>query len=186
MKRAFALFLTIAIVGLMVSSALRRTVAPSPADDSRVVNVEAPRDRETEGASDCIERLLASASDGDVTAYLSAFASPWKARLEREASEHGLADFGDRLKQAARARKSHAVFPPERDLPGSTAVRITVESTYADRLERQTYRLEHTSAGWRVTEVEMARDRVPAHLPGSLASFEEPEGVPVPIPAKDD
>jgi hypothetical protein len=186
MKRVVAALVTIAIVGLMTWSALRRPVAPPPSSDGPVMTDRLECDREAEGASDCIESLLASARRGDVDAYLAAFASPLKARLEHEAADRGTTDFGARLKQAAQARKGHAVFPPTPDGPGSTAVRITVESTYADRLERQTYRLERTAAGWRVSEVEMARGHVPGHLPGTLASYEEPEGVPVAPRAKDD
>jgi hypothetical protein len=186
MKRAIAGLLTIAIVGLMTWSALRRPVAPGPPNESRLVTDRAGRDQAAEGASDCIERLLASAREGNIDAYLSAFASPLRARLEHAAVEQGMTDFAARLKKAAQARKGHAVFPPVPDGPGWAAVRIKVESTYPDRLERQTYRLERTASGWRVTEVEMARGQVPVHLPGSLASYEEPEGVPVPQRAKDD
>jgi hypothetical protein len=186
MKRVLAGLLTIAILGLMTWSGLRRAAAPSPANDRPAAIGRGTRASQTEGASDCIDRLLACARSGDVGAYLSAFGAPLRARLERDASERGLADFAARLKQAAQARKGHAVFAPELEGPDSTAVRITVESTYADRLERQTYRLERTSAGWRVTEVDMARDHVPAHLHGALATYEEPEGVPVPVPAEEE
>jgi len=58
--------------------------------------------------------------------------------------------------------------------------RVTVEAAFADRIERQAYILELGDAGWLVTEVESPRDQVPKNPLGSLATFHEPEGVPVP------
>jgi hypothetical protein len=185
MRRLLAGLLTLVFVGLMAWSALRRAGAPDPAGDGPAASDPPAPNRQADGAADCIERLINSAQTGDVGAYLSAFAPPLRARLEREAAERGPVRFGARLREAAQARKSHAVYAPEPDGPGSSSVRITVESTYAGRLERQNYRLERTAAGWQVTAVETAHQEIPAHLPGAFANYEEPEGVPVPIAAKD-
>ena len=62
---------------------------------------------------------------------------------------------------ASLARKSHAIFAPEPDGDRPRRCRITVESTFADRIERQTFRLEHAASGWLVTEIETAREHVP-------------------------
>jgi hypothetical protein len=56
---------------------------------------------------------------------------------------------------------------------------ITVESIFADRIERQTYQLARREGAWLVTDVETARDRMPKNPLGSLATFREPEGIPV-------
>ena len=71
------------------------------------------------------------------------------------------------------------IFAPEPDGDRLDAARITVESTFADRIERQTFRLEQAASGWLVTEIETAREHVPKTPLGSLATYEEPEGPPV-------
>jgi len=82
-------------------------------------------------------------------------------RFVREADEIGRDAFAVRLRRAGLARKSHALFAPEPDGDREGAARITVESTFADRIERQTFRLEQANGGWLVTEVEAAREHVP-------------------------
>jgi hypothetical protein len=130
-------------------------------------------------ATACVEGLLMSARDGDLSAYLAAFGGPLRARLEREADERGRADFASQLRRAGLARTGHAIFAPEPVGDRAGAVRITVESAFADRLECQTFHLERGGTGWLVTEVDAARERVPQNALGSLAKFEEPEGIPV-------
>ena len=103
------------------------------------------------------------------------------ARLAREADELGRDVFALRLRRAGLARKSHAIFAPEPDGDRPDAARITVESTFADRIERQTFRLERTDSGWLVTEIETAREHVPKTPLGSLATYEEPEAAPVAV-----
>jgi hypothetical protein len=138
------------------------------------------------GVRDAVARLdglFQSAQSGDAAGYLAAFGGPLRARLEREAGESGQDVFAGNLRRAASARKGHAIFAPEPDGGRSGALRIVVESAFADRIERQTYHLERGPAGWLVTEVETARDRIPRNKLGSLATYHEPEGVPVPIAA---
>jgi hypothetical protein len=114
-----------------------------------------------------------------VAAYLASFDGPLRNRLEQQADERGRGAFATELRRAARARKSHAVFAPVPDGEDPATAWITVESIFPDRIERQTYRLARRDAAWLVTDVETARDRVPKNPLGSLASFHEPEGVPV-------
>jgi hypothetical protein len=186
MRRMLAGSLTVIIMVLMIGVGLRRPVPPYVADAESAVRPEGALSRfpdsRLQDASERIEGLLGSARKGDVTAYIGAFAGPLRARLEHEAQERGQAAFAAQLRRAGQARKSHAVFAAEPDLASPDAARITVETAYADRLERQTFRLERASGGWLVTEVETARDVVPKNVVGSLATYEEPEGVPVPIP----
>ena len=73
------------------------------------------------------------------------------------------------------------LFEPEPDAESSDGARIVVESTFADRIERQTCRLSRQGSTWLIRDVETAKDRLPPKPLGSLASFEEPEGVPVPV-----
>jgi hypothetical protein len=192
MRRIFAGAITIGVVSLMAWVGLRGPVTSSglvlgKAGGFRVES-NSSFDKATsldpsgfQDASDRIEGLLASARDGDVDGYLSALGGSLRSRLEREAGEHGRAAFAARLRKAGRARMSHAIFAPEPALENRDAVRITVESTFADRLERQTYHLERVGNVWLAVAVEAARERIPRNLPGSLASFEEPEGIPVPL-----
>jgi hypothetical protein len=131
------------------------------------------------GTSDTIESLLDVARRGDVAAYLALFEVPLRSRLERLADERGRDAFAADLRSAARARKSHAIFDPEPDGNDSDSARIIVESTFADRIERQSYRLVRVRSGWIITDVESALSRVPNKTLGSIATFQEPEGVPV-------
>jgi hypothetical protein len=85
--------------------------------------------------------------------------------------------FADDLKRAARSRKSHAIFAVEPE--GNVTARVTVETVYPDRNERQTYHLAQEAGGWLVNDVETVRSRVPKSRYGMPASYEEPEGVPV-------
>jgi hypothetical protein len=138
-----------------------------------------------QGATNHIEGLLERARNGDGAAYLNAFGGALRARLEREAAEYGRDAFSRRLRTAGSARKSHAIFAPEAEGDQQEAVRITVESTFADRLERQTFHLTRSDRGWLVTDVETARERVTQIPLGSPARFAEPEGVPVAADAFD-
>ena len=85
--------------------------------------------------------------------------------------------FAAALQQAARSRKSRAVFAPVRD--GDDVVSVVVETVYRDHNERQTYRLGWKPRGWLVTEVTTLRGHQPPSRFGATASFQEPEGVPV-------
>ncbi len=135
------------------------------------------------GATRAIEALLADAERGDVDAYLAAFSGPIRDRLTRQAEERSRPTFGEELRRTARARKSHAVFEPEPNGDGPDGARVAVESTFADRIERQTFRLVRAGSGWVITDVETARDRVPRNTLGSTATYPEPEGSPVSMPA---
>ena len=189
MKRILAGLFTTIIMGLMIWTGLNRSPSSTrSATDSETGSgfsgsdsrIPALRMRAgLQGAADRIEGLLASARDGDAAAYLGAFGGPLRARLEREADERGRDAFALLLRRAGLARKSHAIFAPEPDGDRAGAARITVESTFADRLERQTFRLEHTKGGWLVTAIETAREQVPQNAPGTLATYQEPEGNPV-------
>ena len=106
--------------------------------------------------------MLDVARRGDVAAYLDAFGGSAPSRLEREADERGRDAFAARPPPRRQARKSHAIFAPEPDGDAPDSARITVESTFADRIERQTYRLVRVDNGWLITDVETARDHVPA------------------------
>jgi len=184
MKRILAGLFTTMIMGLMIWSGLNRSPSPTrPATesetDSRSQDLSVQNRARLQGATDCIEGLLASARDGDAASYLGAFGGPLRARLEREADERGRDAFALLLRRAGLARKSHAIFAPESDGDRTDAARITVESTFADRLERQTFRLERAEGGWLVTDIETAREQVPKNSLGSLATYQEPEGNPV-------
>jgi len=189
MKRILAGFVTTMIMGLMIWTGLHRSPSSTqPATDSetdsrsqdaRFQNLSVQDRARLQGATDCIERLLVSARQGDADSYLGAFGGPLRARLEHEADERGRDAFALLLRRAGLARKSHAIFAPEPDGDRLGAARITVESTFADRLERQTFRLERATGGWLITEIETARDRVPKNALGSLATYQEPEGNPL-------
>jgi hypothetical protein len=174
MKRALAAGLTAAIMGALLWAGARRpapTAAPGPAEAA----AEAPGP--AAGAEARVQKLLEDAARGDVPAYLAGFGGPLRDRLAREASERGRDAFAADLRRAAAARKSHATFAPEPD--GPDAARVTVETVYPDRNERQTYRVEQGADGWLVTAVETVRSHQPKAKYGSPASYQEPEGPPV-------
>jgi hypothetical protein len=190
MKRVLAASGAILIMGGVIWTGSRRQVsstsieartAREPTLDGGNATTQDSRrqDPELQAATDRIEALLDVARRGDVGGYLAAFGGPLRARLEHQADERGRAAFAAGLRRAARARTSHAVFKPEPEGEGTVNARIIVESTFADRIERQTYHLARSDAGWHVTDVETARDHVPKNPLGSLATFHEPEGVPV-------
>jgi hypothetical protein len=188
MKRALAGILTVVIVSVMIATALRPKTPSYPVGRMRAEqagHIAAPAsDAQFQDASRRVEGLLDCARRGDVSAYLEAFAGPLRGRLEQEAKERGLAAFAGQLQRAGGARKSHAIFAPRSEGTGSSAVTVTVESVYADRIERQTFRLTRDSGAWLVTEVERARDVRTGKPLGTIATFEEPEGVPVGEPWK--
>ena len=112
-----------------------------------------------------------------MSAYLDCFRGPLRDRLRREVDERGRDAFAADLRRAARSRKSHAVFAVEPE--GEDAARVTVETVYPDRNERQTYHLTREGGGWLVVDVETVRSQVPKAKYGTQASYQEPEGVPV-------
>jgi hypothetical protein len=195
MKRLLAGLCTATIIGLMMWIGLGRSPSSterasdsetgSPYQNPRIHDARLQDQVRLQGATDQIERLLASAREGDASSYLNAFGGALRARLEREADENGRDAFAVGLRKAGLARKSHAIFTPEREGDRDDAARITVESTFADRLERQTFHLARADRGWLVIEVETAREQVPPHAPGSPATFAEPEGIPVATDASD-
>jgi hypothetical protein len=184
MKRIIAGVLTVALMGLLLWSGSKRPPELSPpatnTDASRntgtatTTGISAPSPAELR-----LTKLLDCATRGDVAGYLESFGGVLRERLQREMNERGREAFAADLKRAARSRKSHAMFAVEPE--GPAAARITVETVYPDRNERQTYHLtqETDSAGWLVTDVETVRSQVPQAKYGTMASFQEPEGVPV-------
>ena len=174
MKRLLAGLLTVALMALLLWSGMRD---PGPGEGSPVPSAEAPDP--SGGPEARVRALLADASAGDVPAYLAAFAPTFRARLEREADEKGRSVFAQSLRDAAGARKSHAVFAPETDGPDASTV--VVEAVYPDRNERQTYRLERLEGAWLVAGVETVRAHRPPAKFGAPAGYREPEGVPVPV-----
>jgi hypothetical protein len=169
-------------MGALLWSGARRVGPNAPGERTAAAPAGLPlTEARTGGVSPAEERvqaLLASAAEGDVPGYLAAFTGPLKHRLAREVDERGRAVFADDLRRAALARKSHAVFAAEPD--GPDAARVTVEAVYADRNERQTYRLERGGTDWLVSGVETLKGHQPSSKYGSPAVFVAPEGVPVP------
>jgi hypothetical protein len=174
MKPLVAGLLTAVVLAAMLVLGSRRAVTTDPAGRQEI---QAPSGVASSPAEVAVKALLKSGEDGDVTAYLASFAGPMKDRLEREVADRGREAFADDLRRAAASRKSHAVFAGEPD--GDDVARITVETVYSDRNERQTYRVEKTGDGWRVADVATVKSHQPAAKFGSPASFIAPEGVPV-------
>jgi hypothetical protein len=192
MKRIVAALMTIALMGLLLWSGSRKGAGPAgPGTDSNgntdasnrtgsgrstnlTISTNVPDPAEVR-----LKTLLDAAWRGDVAAYLDGFGGPLRERLRREVDERGRDVFAADLKRAARSRKSHAIFGVEPE--GQGAARITVETVYPDRNERQTYHLtqEPSAGGWLVTDVETIRSQVPKARYGTMASYQEPEGVPV-------
>jgi hypothetical protein len=188
MNRMLAGLFTTIIMALMVWSAVNRSRAPRiPRPDlpdsgmprSQVSEPSSQDRADLQAAIDCIEGLLASAREGDVSAYLGSFDNDLRARLQREADLAGRAAFAAGLRRASRARGSHSVFAPEPEEGQSPAVRIAVESAFADRIARQTFWLTRAAGRWLVTEIEREREHVPEPALGSRATYHEPEGSPV-------
>lgn len=173
MRRALAAFVTVLLMGLLLGLGMRSPMTPAPTAKGPASQYQ-PEDEATQ----VVERVLASARDGDLAAYLSAFTGEVRDRLDRDVASKGREEFIEELRQAARTRKGHAVFAPEPDGPDATS--IAVESVYPEHNERQTFRLERSVGAWRVTDVATARTLVPAAKYGSPASYVAPEGPPVP------
>jgi hypothetical protein len=172
MRRIMAGVVTVALMGILAWSGIRRPAANREASRG-AANVANPAEAR-------VHSLLESAWNGDVPAYLAAFDGPIRTRLEREVDERGRARFAVDLQLAARSRKSHAVFAAEPE--NDDTARVAVETVYPDRNERQTYRLDRKAEGWFVTEVETLRSHQPKAAYGTQASYEAPEGVPVQPP----
>jgi|GEM_PF-1298827 len=181
MRRLAAGVLTVLLMGILAWSGLRRPPSESGAEsESESKSRPVAGETETKGANpaeDRIRTLLDSAWEGDVTKYLAAFDGPIRQRLEREVDERGRATFAESLRTAARSRKSHAVFAAESE--GEDSARVTVETVYTDRNERQTYRVDRRPGGWLVTDVETIRGHQPKAKYGTPANYQEPEAPPV-------
>jgi hypothetical protein len=172
MNRILAGVLTVALMGALLFVGVRRSTQTFPLETSRAQGGNQPDPAEARLAT-----LLQCAWDGDVTGYLNCFGGSLRQRLEREVSERGRDAFVADLKRAARSRKSHAIFAVEPE--GQAAARITVETVYPDRNEKQTYHLTQESGTWLVGDVETVRSQVPKSRYGTAATYQEPEGPPV-------
>lgn len=196
MKRALALVMTVLFgAGVLWRESLRddrarRTSTDSPDPAIAVVaplvaaasgSAASSRSALTAGATERIELLLARAQSGDVPGYLSSFSGALRARLERQVEERGLEAFAAELRRFGELQTSHAVFAAEPAAGHPEFARVVVETVFPDRNERRTYHLERFGREWLITEVERARDEVPKNAVGSWATYNEPEGVPVPL-----
>jgi hypothetical protein len=177
-KAAAGSVAAILMLGLLYSG-LRKGPSPSASAPTAESDTSAtsPEERPYREAEDRLRDLLRKAREGDVPAYLAAFADPLRSRIRREAEERGLDRFALDLRDASASRKSHATYAPEGD--GPDTCRIVVESVYPDRNERQTYRLERTESGWRVSSLDTVKAREPIARYGAPAGYFAPEGVPV-------
>lgn len=172
MKRFLAAILTVGLMIPLFWAGLRRRAGDSlPSAPSR----EAADSLDSPEA--IVKTLLTSAQHGDIAAYRETFAGKLRDRVEREIQDSGPERFAEQLRRASAARKSHAIFSSQPD--GQNAVHVTVESVYPDRNERQTYRLEQHPDGWRITSVDSLVAQMPRARYGTLAGYQEPEGVPV-------
>ena len=183
MKRIVAALMTIALMGLLLWSGSRKGAGPGTTTSTETgtgtdrganltISTNVPDPAEVR-----LKTLLDAAWSGDVTGYLDSFSGPLRDRLRREVDERGRDAFAADLKRAARSRKSHAIFGVEPE--GQGAARITVETVYPDRNERQTYHLERTEDRWLVSGVETVKGREPPSKFGAPAVYIAPEGVPV-------
>ncbi len=187
MKRALAAFMTVAIgAGVLWTGWRRNDQAAQKAPETALAGSQGgpfPRSNASErlaGAAERIEGLVDCARRGDVQGYLNSFSGPVRARLDQQVAERGWEAFAAELRRSGQVRKSYAVFAAEPAGAAPESARVTVETTFTDRIERQTYYLEVCGAGWLVTEIERVRDRVPKNPLGSWATYQEPEGQPVP------
>lgn len=178
MKRWVAGALTVALMSGLLWEGVRRPLAVKATGAADGPAGAAGTD--ATGSSPAEARvlgLIASAASGDVPAYLDAFSGALRQRLGREIGERGIDAFADDLRAAARARKGHAVFAAE--FEGDDAARVTVETVYPDRNERQTYLVERRGGTWLVADVETVRSHQPGAKFGTPAGYVAPEGVPV-------
>ena len=166
------------MLALLYSGLKRGPSEPgNPTETSSTSSTSSPEDDPLQDAEAQLRSLLDRGREGDVPGYLSAFAEPLRSRFEREADERGLDRFAADLREAAKTRKSHAIFAPKAD--GPDACQITVETVYPDRNERQTYRLERADSGWLVSSIDTVNAREPIARYGTPAAYLAPEGVPV-------
>jgi len=176
MKRLIAGVLTLLIAGVLLWTGGRRQ---QPLESTQSSFVSPPAQQAPAlAAEEFLGNTLDSARKGDVAAYLSSFGGALRERLQHDVEQRGDAAFAADLQRAARARKGHALYAPEPDGPGAYV--ITVESVYADRNERQAYRLERSAGNWLITAVEPARGHTPRTKYGELADYQPPQAVPVP------
>ncbi len=180
MRKLAAAAITLVMLGFLLYRGLAERSGPLGTADNAALDTML--DDPLAPAQDRVRGLLEAARAGDVEKYLSAFSGSLRERLAREAEEKGRSAFSKQLREAAMARKSHAQFAPETD--GEESVQITVESVYPDRNERQKFRVEKVDGDWFITSVETVRSHQPASKFGTLATFEGPEGVPVPVAEK--
>jgi len=132
-------------------------------------------------AEQAVRSLIRSADFGDVSSYLDSFDPTLRARLEREIASRGRQAFAEDLQKSARARKAHAVYAAEPETEDTS--RVTVETIYPDRNERQTYRVVRSGETWRVAEVATIRTLEPSARYGSPAMTTSPEPTEVPATA---
>ncbi len=168
MKRILTGLMTVTVMGFVAWAGLRRSSEPAGVESRRVGATGTPEGR--------IQALLQSSRDGDDAAYLASFNEPMRDTDRAQIEEQGRDAFVAALRQAARSRKSHAVFAATTE---GDAASVVVEMVYARHNETQTYQLSRSSDAWLVTNVTSARGQLPPSPLGTTASFQDPEGIPV-------
>ena len=140
------MLVTTAVLGALVWWAQRRT-ALSPTEMK---------------ADSVIWAMVQACREGDASRYLDCFAGKLRERLEKVAQEQGEQTFAACLRQMIAPVKGIAVFEPKRGGQGSW--RIVAEFVFADRTERQTFRVRQIGDEWKIVEVEAVRP-VPILVP---------------------
>ena len=133
-----------------------------------------------------VQRMFTAAENGDVAAYLDCFAGEERRRLERDLADQSRDAFARSLKQAVVDLKGRAVFAPARREPGAGETELTVERIYANRTERQTYRLRREADRWRIESVRSAESYQPATPYGTPVFELPPAGDRAPPPPGQD
>lgn len=140
------MLVTAFVLGALVWWTQRRTVPPP-----------------TETQPDAVIWVMVQACrEGDARRYLDCFAGKLWERLAKVAQEQGDRAFSTSLRQMIAPVKGIAVFEPKRDGQGDW--RIVAEFVFADRTERQTFRVRQVGDAWKIVGVESARP-VPVLIP---------------------
>lgn len=111
---------------------------------------------------DAIYGMLDAARDGNVEAYLNAYAGQMRVSLSQALAESTPEKFAQYLKNSNAAIKGIAISEPQPLTDREMKVRV--EYVYQDRNEAQFMVLERLAEGWRITGVDGA-ERVKTLIP---------------------
>jgi hypothetical protein len=150
-RKAQVATVALLLTGMAFLAVKRSGWQASAATLSNLVTTRAPAGSSPQ---DTVYRMIDTARDGDVRAYLGCFTGDMQTTLRQIAAEKGEPALASYIRNFNGSVKGVAIQEPQSI--AEREVRMRVEFVYKDRNEAQIYYLEQTGGSWKIARQENA------------------------------